>query len=122
MMKKVMMLSLLILTLSTSTISKELTKSQKVGELAFQTVNFIDMMQTLEIVQHDDLYYETNPILGDHPQQHEVITYFMIRGAVHYHITKWLPKKLRVPWLTVTVLPQIPIIEHNHNLGIRITF
>ena len=46
----------------------------------------------------------------------------MIRGAMHYHITKWVPKELRVPWLTITVLPQIPIIEHNHNLGIRITF
>ena len=119
-MKKVMMLSLLILTLSTSTISKELTKSQKVGELAFQTVNFIDMMQTLEIVQHDDLYYETNPILGKHPRQNEVITYFMIRGAMHYHTTKWLPKKFRPVWLTITFLPQIPLIEHNHNLGIRI--
>ena len=119
-MKKVMMLSLLILTLSTSTISKELTKSQKVGELAFQTVNFIDMMQTLEIVQHDDLYYETNPILGKHPQQHEVITYFMLRGYAHYRITEWLPEKFKIPWLTVTFFPQIPIIEHNHNLGIRI--
>ena len=119
-MKKVMMLSLLILTLSTSTISKELTKSQKVGELAFQTVNFIDMMQTLEIVQHDDLYYETNPILGKHPQQYEVITYFMIRGSLHYQVTKWLPEKFKMPWLTVTFFPQIPIIEHNHNLGIRI--
>ena len=119
-MKKVMMLSLLILTLSTSTISKELTKSQKVGELAFQTVNFIDMMQTLEIVQHDDLYYETNPILGKHPQQHEVITYFMIRGSLHYQVTKWLPEKFKMQWLTVTFFPQIQIIEHNHNLGIRI--
>ena len=119
-MKKLMVLPLLILTLSTSTISKELTKSQKVGELAFQTVNFIDMMQTLEIVQHGDLYYETNPILGKHPQQHEVITYFMIRGALHYEITKWLPEEFKMPWLTVTFFPQIPIIEHNHNLGIRI--
>ena len=57
-MKKLILL--LILFLSTSTLSKELTKEQKIGELAFQTVNFIDMMQTLEIVQHDDLYYETN--------------------------------------------------------------
>ena len=33
----------------------ELSKSEKIGELAFQTVNFIDMMQTLEIVQHSNL-------------------------------------------------------------------
>jgi len=25
-----------------------------------------------------------------------------------------------MPWLTISVLPQIPILEHNHNLGIRI--
>ena len=114
---------LFFIFLSSNLMAEEsLTKGQKFGELSFQVLNFIDMMQTIEIVQHGDLYYETNPILGKHPQQHEVITYFMLRGAFHYQITKWLPKKLRVPWLTVTVLPQIPIIEHNHNLGIRITF
>jgi len=118
-MKK-LLFTLILTLLSLEGISQELSKTEKVGELAFQTVNFIDMMQTLEIVQHDDLYYETNPILGKHPQQHEVITYFMIRGSLHYQITKWLPEKFRMPWLTVTFFPQIPIIEHNHNLGIRI--
>ena len=113
---------LLILFLSTSTLSKELTKEQKIGELAFQTANFIDMLQTIEIVEHSDKWYETNPILGKHPQKHEVITYFMLRGALHYEVTKWLPDKFRIPWLTVTVLPQIPLIEHNHNLGIRIAW
>ena len=118
-MKK-LLFTLILILLSSTAISEELSKSEKIGELAFQTVNFIDMMQTLEIVQHSDLYYETNPILGKHPQQHEVITYFMIRGAGHYHMTKWLPKKFRPAWLTITFLPQIPIIEHTHNLGIRI--
>ena len=118
-MKKLLLSLTLILWLSTAN-SEELSKAEKVGELSFQVVNFIDMMQTLEIVQHSDKWYETNPILGKHPQQHEVITYFMIRGVTHYHITKWLPKKFRPVWLTVTFLPQIPLIEHNHNLGIRI--
>ena len=118
-MKKLLLSLTLILWLSTAN-SEELSKAEKVGELSFQVVNFIDMMQTIEIVQHSDRWYETNPILGKHPQQHEVITYFMIRGATHYHITKWLPKKFRPAWLTVTFLPQIPLIEHNHNLGIRI--
>ena len=119
-MKKLLLLILLLFPFTAN--SEELSKPEKVGELAFQTVNFIDMMQTLEIVQHDDLYYETNPILGKHPRQNEVITYFMIRGAMHYHITKWLPEKFRPVWLTVTFLPQLPLIEHNHNLGIRVSF
>ena len=117
-MKKLILL--LILFLSTSTLGKELTKEQKIGELAFQTANFIDMLQTIEIVEHSDKWYETNPILGKHPQKHEVITYFMLRGAFHYEVTKWLPEKLKMPWLTITFFPQLPIIEHNHNLGIRI--
>ena len=117
-MKKLLLLILLLASFTTN--GEELSKGEKVGELSFQVVNFIDMMQTLEIVQHSDKWYETNPILGKHPQQHEVITYFMIRGATHYHITKWLPKKFRPVWLTITFLPQIPLIEHNHNLGIRI--
>ena len=118
-MKKLLLLLILFLLPSTAS-SEELSKAEKVGELSFQVVNFIDMMQTLEIVQHSDLYYETNSILGKHPQQNEVIAYFMIRGAMHYRTTKWLPKKFRPAWLTITFLPQIPLIEHNHNLGIRI--
>ena len=111
---------IVFLFLSFGAMAEDLSKTEKAGEFSFQVLNFIDMMQTIEIVQHGDLYYETNPILGKHPQQHEVITYFMLRGAFHYQITKWLPDKLRMPWLTVTFLPQIPLIEHNHNLGIRI--
>ena len=118
-MKKLILL-LLILFLSTSTLSKELTKEQKIGELAFQTVNFIDMLQTIEIVEHSDKWHETNPILGKHPKNYEVVGYFITRGFLHYKITEWLPSKFRVFWLTITILPQIPIIEHNHNLGIRI--
>jgi len=78
------------------------------------------MMQTIEIVQHDDLYYETNPILGKHPQKHEVIKNFIVRGNAQYRGKQWVPEKFRMPWLTISVLPQIPILEHNHNLGIRI--
>ena len=112
----------LILFLSVPALGKELTKEQKIGELSFQLVNAIDTFQTLEIVEHSDLYYETNPILGKHPKNYEVVGYFVIRGYLHYEITKWLPSKYRLPWLTITVLPQIPIIKHNHNLGIRIAW
>ena len=101
---------------------EELTKSQKIGELSFQLVNAIDMFQTLEIVEHGDLYYETNTILGKHPKNYEVVGYFIARGFLHYEVTKWLPSKFRVPWLTITILPQIPVIEHNHNLGIRVSW
>ncbi len=116
-MKKLL---LILLLLSFTTNGEELSKPEKVGELAFQTANFIDMLQTIEIVEHSDKWYETNSILGKHPQKHEVITYFMLRGAFHYEVTKWLPEKLKMPWLTITFFPQLPIIEHNHNLGIRI--
>ena len=119
-MKKLIVIIILLFPFTSN--SEEFSKPEKIGELSFQLVNFIDMMQTIEIVQHDDLYYETNPILGKHPQQHEVITYFMLRGYAHYRVTQWLPEKFRMPWLNISVLPQIPIIEHNHNLGIRITF
>ncbi len=112
----------LILFLSVPALGKELTKEQKIGELSFQLVNAIDMFQTLEIVEHSNLYYETNPILGKHPKNYEVVGYFIARGFLHYEVTKWLPSKFRLPWLTITVLPQIPIIEHNHNLGIRIAW
>ena len=111
---------LLTITLISTANSQELSKEEKMGELSFQTINFIDMLQTVEIVEHGDKWYETNPILGKHPQTSEVITYFMLRGAAHYQITRWLPKELRIPWLSLTVFTNFPVIKHNHAMGIRI--
>ena len=71
-----------------------LTETDKAGIIAFNILQTIDMLQTLEIANNDN-YYEKNKILGKHPNEFQVITYFIARGFAHYEATKMIPEKYR---------------------------
>ena len=98
-----------------------LTKQDKHGIIVFNVLQGIDMLQTLEIANNDD-YYEKNPILGKHPNEFQVITYFIVRGFAHYEATKMIPLKYRNVWHTYNIVYNYDVIRDNHNIGIRIEF
>ena len=98
-----------------------LTETDKKGIIAFNMLQTIDMLQTLEIANNDD-YYENNPILGKHPNEFQVITYFIVRGFAHYEATKMIPLKYRNVWHTYNIVYNYDVIRDNHNIGIRIEF
>jgi len=100
---------------------EDLTETDKKGIVAFNILQGIDMLQTLEIANNDD-YYETNPILGKHPSEAQVIAYFISRGFAHYHVTKMIPLKYRNIWHTYNVVYNYDVIRDNHDIGIRIDF
>ena len=98
-----------------------LTETDKKGIIAFNILQTIDMLQTLEIANNDN-YYEKNKILGKHPSEAQVITYFISRGFAHYHVTKIIPAKYRNLWHGYNMVYNYDVIRKNHNLGIRINF
>ena len=98
-----------------------LTETDKKGIVVFNILQTIDMLQTLEIANNDD-YYEKNKILGKHPSEAQVITYFIVRGFAHYEATKMIPVKYRSLWHTYNVVYNYDVIRDNHNIGIRIDF
>tara|TARA_B100001248_G_scaffold190418_1_gene145738 strand:+ start:1382 stop:1789 length:408 start_codon:yes stop_codon:yes gene_type:complete len=98
-----------------------LTETDKKGIIAFNVLQTIDMLQTLEIANNDN-YYEKNKILGKHPSEAQVITYFIVRGFAHYEATKMIPVKYRSLWHTYNVVYNYDVIRDNHNIGIRINF
>ena len=98
-----------------------LTETDKKGIIAFNILQTIDMLQTLEIANNDD-YYEKNKILGKHPSEAQVITYFISRGFAHYHVTKMIPEKYRNLWHGYNMVYNYDVIRKNHKLGIRINF
>lgn len=87
----------------------------------FNMIQAVDMFQTLEIA-NNDMYYETNKILGKHPSELQVITYFILRGFSHYEITKMIPEKYRPLWHGYGIFYNYNIVKDNHELGIRINF
>ena len=98
-----------------------LTETDKAGIIAFNILQTIDMLQTLEIANNDN-YYEKNKILGKHPNEFQVITYFIARGFAHYEATKMIPEKYRSMWHTYNVVYNYDVIRDNHSIGIRIGF
>ena len=95
--------------------------NDKKGIIAFNTLQFADMLQTLEIA-NNDAYYEKNKIMGRHPSEAQVITYFIARGFAHYHATKILPAKYRPLWHTYNVVYNYNVIKNNHEIGIKVNF
>ena len=98
-----------------------LTETDKKGIIVFNLLQTIDMLQTLEIA-NNDAYYEKNPILGKHPSEFQVITYFIARGFAHYEATKMIPEKYRNIWHGYNIIYNYDVIRDNHQLGIRINF
>tara|TARA_Y100000748_G_scaffold288577_1_gene273636 strand:+ start:3724 stop:4101 length:378 start_codon:yes stop_codon:yes gene_type:complete len=98
-----------------------LTKFDKKGILVFNVLQTIDMLQTLEIA-NNDAYYEKNPILGKHPNELHVVSYFIARGFAHYHVTKMIPQRYRNIWHGYNIVYNYDVIRDNHAIGIRIDF
>ena len=101
--------------------AEPLTHSDKQGIFIFNILQGIDMFQTLEIANNDN-YYETNPILGRHPSELQVLTYFVARGLAHYETTKMVPAKYRKFWHAYHIIYNYDVIRDNHEIGIRIGF
>ena len=101
--------------------AEPLTYSDKKGIVIFNILQGIDMLQTLEIANNDK-YYETNPILGRHPSEFQVLSYFVARGLAHYEVTKMVPQKYRKFWHAYHILYNYDVIRDNHEIGIRIGF
>tara|TARA_Y100000114_G_C11634006_1_gene265822 strand:- start:254 stop:628 length:375 start_codon:yes stop_codon:yes gene_type:complete len=98
-----------------------LTEKDKSYIVASTILQGIDMLQTLEIANNDD-YYETNPILGKHPSELEVITYFVARAFTLSELTKMTPQKYRGFTHAFNIVYNFDIVRKNHSIGIRIGF
>ena len=79
------------------------------------------MLQTLEIANNDN-YYETNPILGKHPSEFQVITYFITRAFTLSELTKMTSQKYRGFVHAFNIAYNYDTVRKNHSIGIRIGF
>ena len=103
-------------------------------DTALQCVNgalFVaDTLQTLDIKNHKGMY-ETNPILGKHPSDANVIGYFIGTFAIHTGVSYYLPDLLFEPKtaslfrkgiITLSIGVESAVIYNNYQIGVRIKF
>jgi len=83
---------------------------------------FLDYRQTISIARQPERYYETNPVLGEHPSVGKVNTYFMASVAVKNAIFFSLPEKYRIPFGIGCSVVSFGYVEHNRAIGLRVNF
>lgn len=89
--------------------------------LAAQAALLVDLAQTLEISRAAE-FEETNAVLGERPTDGAVMAYFGSIAAVH--AVSYLALEPR--WANVVsraiLFVQVPAVDHNARLGVRIAF
>ena len=98
------------------------TKDQMLLQGTSLTLNIIDWGQTLDIVDKPGEYYETNPILGDHPSRAEVNRYFAASMLSKILITHLLPSDWRKYWLGLNIGVSGYYVHNNYRIGLRVSF
>lgn len=120
------MKAILVLALSLLAGCATLPAEQHTEETAYQVLHLADMLQTLDIKNHPG-HYETNPILGHHPNDGQVLAYFAAEAGLHYAVTKALydgdaPMWAQRLWQGAWLYWEADNVYTNHQHGIRFTF
>jgi hypothetical protein len=109
------------------------TKEEKITQGIYTALHVADWMQTRAIADEPKRFYETNAVLGRHPEQSAVDAYFTATLIGHYLIADALPRRWTVPGTAYTVNPrgiwqwfwigvEANCVRHNHAIGVRVRF
>jgi hypothetical protein len=93
-------------------------------EIAYDVAATADMLTTLDIKKHPALM-ETNPIMGQHPSDAKVLTYFAATDILHAMVTHELvqgnaPSVLIKAWEYVSIGVETGFAAHNYSIGLRV--
>ncbi|HEX7126779.1 MAG TPA: hypothetical protein VF406_13565 [Thermodesulfobacteriota bacterium] len=89
--------------------------------LAAQSALFLDMAQTLEINGSSD-FRETNRLLGERPSDGAVLAYFGSIAALHTASFLTLDGRWANVVSRAILFVQVPAVDSNARLGVRISF
>ena len=99
------------------------TRADTYRQVAGTALLAVDWMQTREISQNPDRFYERNPILGSHPRTGEVDTYFAASAAATWAIAAILPSGFwREAFQYGLIGVEAGVVIGNHLVGVRIGF
>lgn len=109
--------------LNTSVVAgDEWTDSQVTKAVALAVLTTADWAQTRNIARNPHKWYETNPLLGEHPSVSKVDKHFIISGIVGAFVLESLPSKYRDWALNAGIMIEVGCVVNNFNLGIGVKF
>ena len=97
-------------------------------EKAWQAMNIIDGMQTMNIARNPKCFYErdsiSRSIIGDHPSEAEAAALMVGYGVAHYYVSRLLednaPKWANKVWQYTMIGTKGFTIASNHNIGLPV--
>lgn len=92
-------------------------------EIAYNVFAAVDMMQTMDIRNHDNIEEAvpfTRAILGRNPEPAQTAAYFVATSALHYGISRALPHGWREGWQAVTIIIEGSVVANNYVVGLRV--
>lgn len=117
------LLSTMVLVLATdAVIAESWTKKDSQRQWLYLSTHSMDWLQTRYIANHPEVYYETNPILGEQPSQEKVDSYFLSTALLHSWIAYSLPANYRKWFQYSTIVMETGYVGHNVSLGIGFQF
>jgi hypothetical protein len=93
------------------------------AEYVYQGLHAVDALQTVDIKHHPN-FRETNPIIGEHPSDGDILVYMAAEAALHLLITQQLeqhnaPKWAKVIWHSISIGWAGRQVIHNYDIGLR---
>lgn len=113
--------ALLLASLSFEAFADEWTTKDTLLESTYVVFHTIDWRQTQDISKHLNMR-EKNPILGKHPTNAKINTYFASTLALQYGIAKLLPSDLRTIWLLSGITLEYSVTKSNKQIGLQVNF
>lgn len=100
---------------------KAADKTFVANEIAFAALMVLDYKTTLDIKNHPGIY-ETNPILGRHPSDGYIATYFVTAAALQFVVATLLPKQYQPYFQYVTIGLEVGAVSNNVSMGLKFNF
>lgn len=98
-------------------------RGDTIRQIAFTAVTLTDMSQTVRIAteknQGQFCWKEYNPILGEHPTEHQVYAYFVSSIVLNALIARALPHKYREAFQYLSIGFSGAYVVMNFNEGIK---
>ena len=93
-----------------------ITKEDTVGLATFNTLNAIDAIQTVEIL-NNPMYTELTPFLADLGPEGAVL-FFIGKSILHYKVTEYIPPEHREWWYLGSSVPSAVATSVNASNGV----
>lgn len=120
---KAIALVILVIGLLYSTCSRadEWTTGQKIGEGVFVAATVLDWSQTRSSCARVGRC-ELNPMLGGHPSDSRINSWFVTTLVVQYLVADALPSDWRNRWIAAGVVMEVTVTARNANVGARVNW